>query len=41
MDGRKFEDMKKSDGRFSKTALASIIVSALTTCFSAAVISFE
>jgi hypothetical protein len=35
------KDMKKSDGRFSKAALASIIVSALTTGFSAAVISFE
>jgi hypothetical protein len=31
----------KGDGGFSKVALASIIVSALTTGFSAATISFE
>jgi hypothetical protein len=35
-----FKDMKKSE-RFSKAALTSIVVSALTTGFNAAVISFE
>ena len=35
------QTMKANEGTFSKVALGSIIVSALTTGFSAATISFE